>query len=219
MPSALVRLTQTDFNESFRKIFTSHLPVRWPHLTPLIRTLTTGHFRPDAVTMPGGFQHNLPVVITPHRATALTQRTAPVQRVGDDHTATSQVAVQNPNPLPHLQVGPGFRLRQSMDQSTIAIGTPVPPIADGHLFCLSYHLKGVCNSNYGGRHAHIPLSLHEWFILSARKYRLYTDPNPVIEIASPPWTPGGGSVGNTTLPNRRWNSKGSCGTRSRYTKT
>ena len=55
MPAALVILIQTKFNESFRQVFTSHLPVRWPHLTPLIRTLTTGHFRPDTVTMPGGF--------------------------------------------------------------------------------------------------------------------------------------------------------------------
>ena len=46
MPAALVRLIQTEFNESLRQVFTSHLLVCWPHLTPLIRTLTTGHFRP-----------------------------------------------------------------------------------------------------------------------------------------------------------------------------
>ena len=28
MPAALVRLIQTEFNESFRQVFTSHLPVR-----------------------------------------------------------------------------------------------------------------------------------------------------------------------------------------------
>ena len=33
MPSALVRLIQTEFNKSYRKVFTSHLQVRWPHLT------------------------------------------------------------------------------------------------------------------------------------------------------------------------------------------
>ena len=60
MTAALVRLIQTKFNESFRQVFTSHLLVRWPHLTPLIRTLTTGHFRPDTVTMPGGFCLNVP---------------------------------------------------------------------------------------------------------------------------------------------------------------
>ena len=66
MPAVLVRLIQTEFNESSRQVFTSHLLVRWPHLTPLIRTLTTGHFRPDTVHMPGGFRHNVPAALTPH---------------------------------------------------------------------------------------------------------------------------------------------------------
>ena len=136
MSAALVRLTQTNFYDSFRKVFTSYLPVRWPHLTPLIRTLTTGHFRPDTVTMPGGFRLNMPTAPVSYRATSPPNR-APAHRGGNDHTATSQVAVQNPNPLPHLQVGPGFRLRQSMEQATIMTGSPVTQTADGRPFCLS----------------------------------------------------------------------------------
>ena len=66
MPAALVRIIQTEFNESFRNVFTSHLPVRWPHLTLLIRTLTTGNFRPDTVTMPGAFQHTVPADLPLH---------------------------------------------------------------------------------------------------------------------------------------------------------
>ena len=125
MPDALVRLIQTDFNERFQQFFTSHLPVRWSHLTSLIRTLTTGHFRPGTVTMPGGFRINVLTALTPYRETAPPHR-APAQRGGDDHTTTSHVAGQNPNPLPHLQVGPGFRLRQAMEQATSVTGTPVP---------------------------------------------------------------------------------------------
>ena len=147
MPAALVRLIQTDLNESFRQVFTSHLPMRWSHLIPLIRALTTGHFRPDTITMPGGFRQNFPAALPPHRATDPPQLKSPTQRGGDDHTATSQVDVQNPDPPLQLQVGPIFRLRQSMEQAAIAIGTPVPQTADGRPFCLSYHLKGVCNSN------------------------------------------------------------------------
>ena len=206
MPAALVRLIQTEFNKSFRQVFTSHLPVRWPHLTPLIRTLMTGHFRPDTVTMPGGFRHNFPAALTPHQVTALPQR-APAQRGGDDHTATSQVAVQNPNPLPHLQVGPMFRLRKSMEQAAIATGTPVPQTADGRQSCLSYHLKDVCNSNCGGRHAHRPISTHEWGILIAWKSRFCIEPHLVTEIATPPWTPWGGLVVNTTLSTRSRSSQ------------
>ena len=74
MPADLVRLIQTEFNESFRKFFTSHLPVCWPHLTPLIITLMTGHFRPDTVTMPGGFCINVPTAAVSYRATAPPKR-------------------------------------------------------------------------------------------------------------------------------------------------
>ena len=109
MPAVLVRLIQTEFNESFRQVFTSHLPVRWLHLTPLIRTLTTGHFRLDTITMPGRFRHNFPTAPPSYRSAA-PQNRAPAQQGGEEHTATSQVAVQNPNPLPHLQVGLGSRL-------------------------------------------------------------------------------------------------------------
>ena len=31
IPDALVQLVQTDLNKSFRQVFTSHLPVRWPY--------------------------------------------------------------------------------------------------------------------------------------------------------------------------------------------
>ena len=129
------------------------------------------------------------------------------------------MAVQNPHPLPHLQVGPGFRIKQSMEKATIATGSPVPQTADGRPFCFSYHLKGMCNSNCGGRHAHRTLSPHEQGILSAWKSRLCTDPHPVSEISALPWTPGGGSVGNTTLSTRSQRSQGSRGTRIRDSKT
>ena len=36
MTAALDRLIKNEFNENFRQVFTSHLLVRWPHLTPLI---------------------------------------------------------------------------------------------------------------------------------------------------------------------------------------
>ena len=55
MPDAFVRLIQTDFNESFHQAFSIHLLVQWPHFTPLIFTLTTGHFHLGTVTMSGGF--------------------------------------------------------------------------------------------------------------------------------------------------------------------
>ena len=89
MPETFVRLIQTEFNESFRQVFTSHLPMLWTHFTSLIRTLTTGHFRPDTVTMMGGFWHNLTTPITPYRNTNPPYKTSRAQRGGEQYTTTS----------------------------------------------------------------------------------------------------------------------------------
>ena len=168
MPAALVRLIQNEFNKSFRQAFSSHLPVRWPHFTPLICTLTKRHFHLGTVTMTGGFRHNLPTTFATHRSAAPSHKTSATPHLGGEaHTATLQMAVQNPAPLPHLQVGLGFRLQQSMKQAAETTDTPVPQIYDGRPFCLSYHLKGVCKSNFGGHHAHRTLSSHKQGVLSA----------------------------------------------------
>ena len=105
-----------------------------------------------------------------------------------------------------------------MEQSNITTGSPLLQRADGRPFCLSYHLKGVCNSNCGGHHAHRMLSPHNWGILSAWKSRFCAETHPVADISAPPWTPGGVSVGNTTLSTRSRRSQGSHGTRSRDSK-
>ena len=76
IPAALVRLIQTEFNESFLQAFTSHLPVRWPRFIHLIRTLTTRHFNPGTVTMPVEFQQSLPTIVTPHRSTGPPHKTS-----------------------------------------------------------------------------------------------------------------------------------------------
>ena len=74
MPAALVRLIQTKFSDILQQVFTSHLPVRWPHFTPLIRTLATGHFHPSTVTMPGGFRTNTPRSPAPPKTTFPTPK-------------------------------------------------------------------------------------------------------------------------------------------------
>ena len=79
----------------------------------------------------------------------------------------SQVVVQKSSPLPHLQVEPDFRLSQSMEQKAESTVTPVPQTDKGCPLCLSYHIKGVCNSNCGRRHAHRTLSLNKQVVLSA----------------------------------------------------
>ena len=182
MPAALVQLIQNEFNESFHQAFTSHLPVRWPHFAPLVLTLATGPFHLVTVTMLGGFQQRLPTTIAPHRRAGPPRKTLTTPyRGGEFHTAIPQVVVQNPAPIPEFQVGPGFRLRQSMEQAAETSGTTVPQKDDGRPFCLSYHLKGVCNSKCGGRHEHRTLSLHEQGILRTWKSR-YCAAQPKLSI-------------------------------------
>ena len=141
MPAALVRIIQTDYNESFHQAFTSHLPVRWPHFNPLIRNLATLHFHLGTVAMPVGFQHSLPTSVAANRSAAPPHKTStsPYQ-VGEAHTALLKATVQKPAPLPHLHVGPGFRLQQSMEHAAKISGMPVPQTYNGRPFCLSYHL-------------------------------------------------------------------------------
>ena len=76
MPDALVRLINTEFNESFHQAFISHLPVLWPHFNPLIFTLATGHFHPVTVTMQGVFWHSMSTAVTTHRTAALPHKTS-----------------------------------------------------------------------------------------------------------------------------------------------
>ena len=89
MPEALVRRIQTEFNESFRQVFTSHLLVRWPHSTPLIRTFATVHFNLGTVTM----HRELPTTVTSHRSAGPPHKTLTTSYIGKKaNTATSQMA-------------------------------------------------------------------------------------------------------------------------------
>ena len=53
--------------------------------------------------------------------------------------------------------GLGFRIHRAID-AAVEEGIDIPIRDDSHHFCLSYHLKGVCNLNCGGRHSHRTMS-------------------------------------------------------------
>ena len=60
-----------------------------------------------------------------------------------------------------MKIGPGFRIRTAIDEAEAnKVNTPLT--YDSCHFCLLYHLKGVCNTNYGGRNFHRPLSQSEF---------------------------------------------------------
>ena len=56
-----------------------------------------------------------------------------------------------------MQVAPGFCLQREIDAAEYW-GVDTPLKYDGRQFCLSYHLKGVCNSHCGGRHSNRTMS-------------------------------------------------------------
>ena len=56
----------------------------------------------------------------------------------------------------------------------------VPITDDNHPLCMSYHMKGVCNSNYDGRHAHRRLYSMGHVRLSAWKEKFYGSVLPLV---------------------------------------
>ena len=89
----------------------------------------------------------------------------------------------NPEPIDQLQVEQSFNLRLAMDMTEEIMGQAVPLTNGGHLFCMSYHLRGVCNSNCGGRNAHRRLLPKDHGLLAAWKAQFCgSSPPPVIEV-------------------------------------
>ena len=117
MPTALLCLVLAEFNENLSQVFTSPLPVRWPHFAPLARSLTTEHFRANTVSMPGGFKEHItscppplpPQIRQQTQAYLPPTSVPPPGRMSDARTV--QVREMNPALNPLLRVGPGFKLR------------------------------------------------------------------------------------------------------------
>ena len=78
------------------------------------------------------------------------------------------MVAQNLWPADHLQVAPGFRLRQDIDAAVDQV-VEITLTDNGRHFCLSYHLKGVCNLHCAGRHFHRTMYQAEMGQLSAWK--------------------------------------------------
>ena len=63
------------------------------------------------------------------------------------------------------------------------IGNPTTLTNAGLPFCMSYHLKGVCNSNCGGRNAHRRLLTSEHVLLEEFQTQLCgAAPLPVLKV-------------------------------------
>ena len=107
--------------------------------------------------MPGVFRDTTRHQTDQHRTRLLEAAAAPPEGgsggIRNTWRQSFHEAVENPLPISALQVGLGFKLHLSMDMSEEMTGEAAPLTDNVHPFCLSFHLKGVCNSNFGGRHA------------------------------------------------------------------
>ena len=127
----------------------------------LQRALATRNFRPELVTLRGGLappDRTHPPPAAPRRQALATSPLA----VGNPLTPQTQVCrrnhetEQNPHPAPQMQICQGLWIRTAIDKA-VANGVDIPLTDDGCYFCLSYHLKGVCNTYFGGQHSRRPL--------------------------------------------------------------
>ena len=84
-------------------------------------------------------------------------------------------------------------------------GNPIPLTDAVHLFCLGYHMKGVCNSNCGIRKKHRHLSSSDPSLLTAFKARLCgMAPPPVLVVNTT-------SLGGTKFSMKNHKNNGSQG--------
>ena len=91
-----------------------------------------------------------------------------------------QEAVHNPSAIHYFQVGTGFKLRLAMYMEEEMMGAAVHLTNAGRPFCLSYHLKCVCNSNCGGRHGHRCLLVRKRGLMAAWKYQFCGEVSPLV---------------------------------------
>ena len=124
-----------------------------------------------------------------------------------------QSAEQNPWPAPALQVGPGVRIRKAVNMAARQ-GVDIPATDYGHHFFLSFHLKGVCNINSGGRHSRRTLSQSKYGQLVSWREKLCGEDTapPFQEVDSPIYVRGGGSQAHS-LSGRTRRPRGSHGGR------
>ena len=117
----------------------------------------------------------------------------------------------NPSPIPQLQVGPGFKLSLSIEMSAEASGFPVPLMDNDRPFCLSLHLKGVCNSNCSSCHTHrvITSQYHGTLVAWKARYCEILPSPPVQNINNLPWS-NAGSTGDTTCSTKLHMSRIGC---------
>ena len=163
-------------------------------------TLTTGNFIPEYVVILGVFQD----IRGPWtgrmgiKASDIKQDNGygAIDTVQKTARKSCKYIVHNLLSIQYLQVGTRLKIRIETDISEEMIGESITLTNAGLPFCMSYHLKGVCKSNCGGRNAHRRLLTSEHVLLAEFKTQLCgAAPPPVLKIDA-------GFLGVTTISPR-----------------
>ena len=95
----------------------------------------------------------------------------------------NQSATHNPWSSAHLKVYPGLGIRRAI-YAVAKEGINVPNRDYNRHFCLSYHFKGVCNSNCGGRQSYRTMTQRNIGWMTEWKNRFFSEdaPPPVTVV-------------------------------------
>ena len=91
-----------------------------------------------------------------------------------------QEAVTNLAPTPQLQVGLSFKSPIAMDMLEEMTVEDVPLTCHNNPLFINFHLKGMCSSKCGGRHAHRCLCSSEHGLLATQKAQFYCSSLPLV---------------------------------------
>ena len=183
-PASLLCMIQQGLKESFRQALERRKRVRWPDFESLRQALATVNFRPEFVALQGG-------ITTP-------------ERLAPSPAAPRRLVIRA---SPHATGAPPPQLakqtHREIDDAESQV-VDIPETYDGRHFCLSFHMKGVCNRNCGGQHSHRALSQSELrcFVRWCEKFCSKEAAPPVQEVDA------GGRNQASTLPGRTGRTRG-----------
>ena len=140
---------QPEFNENFRQALERQQRFLWLDLERLGRDLVAGNFRLESVALTGVFTLHIqeprdPPVVAGTPFATLDPVPAPYPPQTDSWR--QHAASQKPWTASQLRMAPELLTHHNIDVSAEE-GVDISSADDSRHLCLSYQLKGVCNSN------------------------------------------------------------------------
>mmetsp|Transcript_50719 Transcript_50719/g.152753 ORF Transcript_50719/g.152753 Transcript_50719/m.152753 type:complete len:351 (-) Transcript_50719:1150-2202(-) len=160
--TAVIRVLQTEYNESFCQYLWGTGPVIWPDLAKLNRGLATGKFKPEQVSLPFPWRSSSHPPPSPTHQPRTNPAAAPTlaapwpvpMQPTRQWTPGGGGRSQQPDPnltsYQELKVG-HIKFRPIIEWSATQPGGTIPLTDEGNPFFMTYHYKATCNSRFGGK--------------------------------------------------------------------